>query len=80
MATKTTEKSGTNNITETEVFGPVGYLSVCLAHIRAGHSIADVEYGCIAVAPTQTEVDQARRMAEVIAEGYGQADEPEETS
>lgn len=61
----------TNDITEAEVFGPVGYLSVCLAHIRGGRSIEDIEYGCIAVAPTQTEVDQARRMAEVIAEGYG---------
>lgn len=62
-----------NDITEAEVFGLVGYLSVCLAHIRVGHSIEDVEYGCIAVAPTQAEVDQARRMAEVIAEGYGVA-------
>lgn len=67
-------KSRVNDLTEAEVFGPVGYISVCLAHIRAGRSIEDVEYGCIAVAPTQAEVDQARRMAEVIAEGYGQDD------
>ena len=58
-----------NNITEAEVFGPVGYLSICLAHIRAGHPIEDLDTGLVLyVTPTQTEVDQARRMAHVLAE------------
>jgi len=61
----------TNNLTEGEVFAPVGYLAVCLAHIRIGHPIDAIEYGCLAVAPTQTEVDQARRMAEVLAARSG---------
>ena len=57
----------TNNLTEDEVSAPVGYLAVCLAHIRIGHPLDAIEFGCIAVAPTQAEVDQARRMAEVLA-------------
>lgn len=68
----------TNDITEAEVFGPVGYLSVCLAHIRTGHPIEDVEYGCIAATPTQAEVDQARLMAAALTNGWhdgGQDDE-----
>lgn len=59
-----------NNLTEAEVFGVVGYLATCLAHIRTGHEINLIEYGCIAVAPTQAEVDQARHMTETLADDY----------
>lgn len=58
-----------NNITEAEVFGPVGYIATCLAHVRAGHPIEDLDTGLVLyVTPTQTEVDQARHMAEILAE------------
>jgi hypothetical protein len=71
MATKTTERPRINDLTEAEVFGPVGYIATCLAHIRTGHEINLIEYGCIAVAPTQAEVDHARHMVETLADGYG---------
>ncbi|WP_405580711.1 hypothetical protein [Streptomyces sp. NBC_01092] len=57
----------TNDLTEAEVFGPIGYLATCLAHIRTGHEINLIEYGCIAVAPLQVEVDNARHMVDVLA-------------
>ena len=59
----------TNDLTEDEIFGPVGYVAVCLAHIRAGHDICGVETGLIcAAAPTQTEADHARRMIRNLAQ------------
>ncbi|MFF2385181.1 hypothetical protein [Streptomyces sp. NPDC058108] len=66
-------KPAINDITEAEVFGPVGYLATCLAHLRIGHEINLIEYGCIATAPTQTEVDLARHMAETLADVYATA-------
>lgn len=56
-----------NDLTEAEVFGSIGYLATCLAHIRIGHEINLIEYGCIATAPTQVEVDNARHMAHTLA-------------
>jgi hypothetical protein len=57
----------TNDLTETEVFGPVGYIAACLAHIRAGHPIEELDTGLVVyLAPTQAEVDQARHMVEVL--------------
>lgn len=53
-----------NNLTDAEIFGPVGYLAICLAHIRNGYDIDGVETGHVCAAPpTQAEVDHARRMA-----------------
>jgi hypothetical protein len=58
----------TNDLTEAEVFGPVGYLALCLAHIRAGHPIDELRTGLVVyVAPTQADVDNARHMAEHLA-------------
>ncbi|MFC8408547.1 hypothetical protein ACFUG9_34030 [Streptomyces griseoincarnatus] len=66
-AQKLQRQRGTNDITETEVAGPVGYLAKCLAHLRAGHDIDGLETGLVcAVAPTQLEVNHARRMAEAL--------------
>ncbi|EGE43198.1 hypothetical protein GTY83_19190 [Streptomyces sp. SID4928] len=53
-----------NDLTEAEVFGAVGYLARSLAHLGAGHSIADLdEPHVLYVAPTQADVDSARHMA-----------------
>ena len=65
-----------NDITETEVFGAVGYLALCLSHIRAGYPIAELDIPhVIHVAPTQTEVDAARHMAHQISK-FGHAETP----
>jgi hypothetical protein len=54
----------TNDLTEAETFGPVGYIALCLAHIRAGHPIADLDIPHVmSAAPTQADVDHARHMA-----------------
>ncbi|MFF4356902.1 hypothetical protein [Streptomyces sp. NPDC001604] len=54
----------TNDITEDEAFGPVGYLANALAHLRAGHPIAELDVPLVLyVAPTQADVDNARHMA-----------------
>lgn len=55
-----------NDLTDAEVFGHVGYIATCLAHIRTGHEINLIEYGCITTAPTQAEVDQARHMSAIL--------------
>lgn len=61
----------TNNLTEAEIFGPVGYVALCLAHIRAGHPIAELDAPHVLyVAPTQSEVDQARHMARQLADRW----------
>lgn len=53
-----------NDLTETEVFGPVGYIALGLAHLRAGYPITELDIPhVIYVAPTQDEVDAARHMA-----------------
>ncbi|MFF3891800.1 hypothetical protein ACFYY3_01070 [Streptomyces sp. NPDC001812] len=58
----------TNDLTEAEIGGPIGYIALCLAHIRAGHPITELDIPhVIYVAPTQTEVDQARYMAQQLA-------------
>lgn len=52
-----------NNLTDEEISGPVGYLAVCLAHIRTGTDIHGVETGLVCAAPpTQAEADIARHM------------------
>ena len=54
-----------NNLTDGEGFGPVGYIAMCLAHIRAGYPIDELHTGHVLyVAPSQADVDYARRMAE----------------
>lgn len=59
-----------NDLTDDEVFQPVGYIAACLAHIRAGHPIDELDTGLVIhAAPTQTEVDHARHMAEILANG-----------
>ncbi|WP_329220273.1 hypothetical protein [Streptomyces microflavus] len=58
----------TNDLTEAEAFGAVGYIARCLAHIRAGHPIAELdEPHVLYVAPTQADVDNARHMARRLA-------------
>ncbi|MFE1882669.1 hypothetical protein [Streptomyces diastatochromogenes] len=58
-----------NDLTDEEIAGPVGYLANCLAHIRLGHDIAGVETGLVwATAPTQAEVDNARRMVREVSQ------------
>lgn len=58
-----------NDLTEVEADGPVGYLALCLAHIRAGHPITELGTGLVMyVAPTQAEVDYARQMAHRLGE------------
>ncbi|MER6601824.1 hypothetical protein [Streptomyces parvus] len=60
-----------NDLTEAEVFGPVGYIARSLAHLRAGHPIADLdEPHVLCVAPTQADVDNARHMAKHLKETY----------
>ncbi|MFJ4623069.1 hypothetical protein [Streptomyces sp. NPDC088812] len=57
-----------NDLTEAEVFGPVGYIAKSLAHLRAGHPIEELDTGLVLyVAPTQDDVDNARHMAEILA-------------
>ncbi|MGW4139379.1 hypothetical protein ACWELV_21690 [Streptomyces mirabilis] len=58
----------TNDLAEAEVFGPVGYIALCLAHLRAGYPISELDDGPVMyVAPTQADVDNARRMADILA-------------
>ncbi|ARI54573.1 hypothetical protein A6E92_22175 [Streptomyces sp. S8] len=53
-----------NDLTEAEAFGPVGYIARSLAHLRAGHPIAELdEAHVLYAAPTQADVDNARHMA-----------------
>ncbi|MEU2800230.1 hypothetical protein [Streptomyces sp. NPDC007117] len=60
-----------NDLTEAEVFGAVGYLARSLAHLRAGHPIADLdEPHVLYVAPTQADVNNARHMAKHLKEAY----------
>lgn len=66
-----------NNLTENEVFGPVGYLAACLAHIRTDHPIEELDTGLVVyAAPTQVEVDQARHMAAMLADFHATRSEP----
>ncbi|MFJ3024080.1 hypothetical protein ACIPH4_24510 [Streptomyces tendae] len=66
-AQKLQRQGGLNDITEAEAAGSVGFLAKCLAHLRAGHDIDGLETGLVCtVAPTQLEVDHARRMADVL--------------
>jgi hypothetical protein len=61
----------TNDLTETEVSGPVGYVALCLAHIRAGRPIDELDTGLVMyVAPTQADVDHARHMTQVLANNW----------
>ncbi|AEM87058.1 hypothetical protein [Streptomyces violaceusniger] len=58
----------TNDLTEAEATGPVGYIALCLAHVRTGHAITELDTGLVMyVPPTQADVDNARHMAEVLA-------------
>ncbi|MGW6584433.1 hypothetical protein [Streptomyces globisporus] len=60
-----------NDFSEAEVFGPVGYIARSLAHLRAGHPIADLdEPHVLYVAPTQADVDNARHMDKHLKETY----------
>lgn len=61
-----------NDMTDDECLSAVGYIACCLATVRAGYTLEGFppEYGCIVAAPTQAEVDSARRMAGVIADPY----------
>lgn len=59
----------TNDLTEVEAFGPVGYLALCLAHVRAGYPIAELDTPHVLhVTPTQADVDNARHMAQHLKE------------
>jgi hypothetical protein len=61
-----------NDLTPPEIFSPVGYLALCLAHIRAGYPITELGTGLVMyVAPTQAEVDHARHVAHVLATRKG---------
>ncbi|MEV6833604.1 hypothetical protein AB0N17_03575 [Streptomyces sp. NPDC051133] len=58
-----------NDLTEAEVFGPVGYISRCLAHIRAGYPIDELDgLFVLYVTPTQADVEHARVMADALLE------------
>ncbi|MFD8739397.1 hypothetical protein ACFV06_31425 [Streptomyces sp. NPDC059618] len=61
----------TNDLTEAEVFSHVGYIAACLAHLRAGHPIDELDTGLVIhVAPTQADVDNARHMVESLADAF----------
>ncbi|MGW1808254.1 hypothetical protein [Streptomyces sp. NPDC002078] len=61
-------RQAANDLTDEEIAGPVGYLATCLAHIRGGYPIEELDVPLVLyVAPTQTEVDQARRMVARLA-------------
>ncbi|MEU3835571.1 hypothetical protein [Streptomyces microflavus] len=58
-----TASQPTNDLTEAEVFGPVGYIARSLAHLRAGHPITELDTPHVHYAtPTQADVDNARHM------------------
>ncbi|MFH9293839.1 hypothetical protein [Streptomyces sp. NPDC017520] len=58
-----TASQPTNDLTEAEVVGAVGYLARSLAHLRAGHPITELDAPHVMyVAPTQADVDNARHM------------------
>ncbi|MET8134664.1 hypothetical protein ABZV24_22375 [Streptomyces sp. NPDC005251] len=57
----------TNDLTEAEDFGHVGYLAKSLAHLRAGYPIGELDVPLVLyVAPTQADVDNARHMARIL--------------
>lgn len=58
-----------NDLTEAELLSPVSYLALCLAHIRAGYPIAELDTPHVMyVAPTQADVDNARHMTNQLKE------------
>ncbi|MFJ5306116.1 hypothetical protein [Streptomyces sp. NPDC088350] len=57
----------TNDLTDGEAAGPVGYIALCLTHTRASYPIDELDTGLVMyVAPTQADVDHARHMTQVL--------------